>query len=134
MTEKAYTLIELLITFVIIAILSGMSFHLYTQHIVKTRRADGELALVKLSSALENYYLEHNTYQGATLTNMQFDEKSSQGFYQMHFDLLQDGQLYAAKATPVNAQARQDQACGTLILYTDGRRSYEGNDPKAVCW
>ena len=131
---KGYTLLELLITLAIIAILASISYLGYQSHIISTRRADAQLALLKLSTSLENYYLQHNTYQGATLANMEFSEKSPQGFYQMTFVLEQQGQSYVAKAIPLGAQAKEDKACGTLTLTTDGRRSYEGNDPKASCW
>lgn len=131
---KAYTLLELLITIAIVAILSVVSYQLYVWHIVSTRRADAQLALLKLSSALENYYLQHNTYEGATLAKINFPEKSPQGFYRMSFELDQNNQSYAAKATPLGDQAKRDKACGTLILMTDGRRSYQGEDQKAVCW
>jgi Tfp pilus assembly protein PilE len=65
---------------------------------------------------------------------MHFQDKSSQGFYQLTFTLQDEGQNYAAKAIPVRAQALQDKACGTLVLMTDGRRTYEGEDAKAECW
>lgn len=132
--EKGYTLLELLVVLVIAGILSALTYQFYISHIVATRRADAQLALLKLSTALENYYLQHNTYQGATLQNIGSAAKSSQGFYQLTFELKQNGQSYVAKAEPLGAQARQDKACGVLILFTDGRRSYEGADSRAVCW
>ncbi len=132
--REGYTLLEVLICVLLIAILSGIGGYYYEQHVIKTRRADGELALLKLSTALENYYLMHNTYKGATFADLNFPMRSPQGFYLMTFDLLDDGQSYAAKAVPLRDQAKQDKACGILILYTDGRRSYEGNDLHAVCW
>ncbi len=131
---KGYTLMELLIVMTILVILAGFSYKAYQWHQVSVRRADGQLALLKLSSALENYYLQHNTYKGASLETMHFQDKSSQGFYQLTFTLQDEGQNYAAKAIPVGAQALQDKACGTLVLMTDGRRTYEGEDAKAECW
>lgn len=133
-SQQAYTLLELLIVLVIAAILSALTYQFYRGHIVSVRRADAQLTLLKLSAALENYYLQHNTYQGATLTNIGIAEKSTQGFYRLSFELKQNGQSYVAKAAPLGAQAIEDKACGTLLLMTDGRRSYEGTDAKAVCW
>ncbi|MCD6046559.1 MAG: pilE 1 [Gammaproteobacteria bacterium] len=131
---KAYTLIELLITLAIAAILAGFSYKLYEWHLVSVRRADGQLALVKLSAAMENYYLQHNSYRGAAFSNIDYPDHSPQGFYHLSFALEQDGQMYTLKATPVGDQAKKDQACGALLLTTDGRRSYEGDDSKASCW
>lgn len=133
-SEQAYTLLELLIVLVIAAILSALTYQFYRGHIVAVRRTDAQLTLLKLSAALENYYLQHNTYEGATLTNVGIREKSTQGFYRLSFELKQNGQSYVAKAIPLGVQAIQDKACGTLLLMTDGRRSYEGADPQAVCW
>jgi type IV pilus assembly protein PilE len=129
-----YTLLELLVVFVIIAILSALAAQIYVDHLIAIRRADAQLALLKLSTALEDYYLQHNTYEGASVRNIGIASRSPQGFYQLSFILENNGQSYRAKAQPLGAQAKQDKACGTLVLFTDGRRSYEGADPRAVCW
>ena len=132
--KNGYTLLEMLIVCALITIFAGLSYQFYIWHMVSVRRADAQLTLLKLSSALENYYLQHNTYSGATLKNIGIADKSSQAYYQMSFMLTDEGQSYEAKATPLRSQAEQDKACGSLTLTTDGKRSYQGNDPRAACW
>lgn len=132
--KKAYTLIELLITLAIAAIIAGVSYQVYVSHMISVRRADAQLALVKMSAAMEDYYLKHNTYRGATFQNINYPDHSPQGFYQLSFVLEQDDQMYTIRAKPLGIQAKQDKACGTLLITTDGRRSYEGGESDADCW
>lgn len=132
--HKAFTLIELLICLAIVAVLVGISYPLYRSHLATVRRADAQLSLLKLSGALENYYLDHHTYRGATFSTLHFPEYSPQGFYRMNIVLEQDAQSYQVQAIPQGDQAKLDKACGIIVLATDGRRTYVGTDPKAVCW
>lgn len=126
---------ETIIASTIAIVIAGLSYYLYMDHLVSTRRADAQLGLVKLSGLLENYYLQHKTYKGATLQNIGMTiDTSPQGYYRMGFELHDDGQAYDALAIPLGAQAEDDKACGTLVLATDGRRSYRGEDKSAVCW
>lgn len=131
---RGYSLLEMLITLAIVAILSGVSYVWYSGHLASTRRANAELVLLKLQSGLENYYLEHKTYEGASLQNIKIDDNLIQGYYRLNIKLDQNGQSYEAQAIPIGQQAIADQDCGTLILATDGRRSYAGKDSEATCW
>lgn len=133
-SEHAFSLTEIIIVIIVIAILALIAIPTYQHHLIKTHRADGQLALLKLSSLLENYYLREHTYNGATLTRLGQPLKSPEGYYQLNIVLENDGQRYQAQAIPLGAQAANDKACGTLQLSTDGGRTYLGNDPDASCW
>ncbi len=133
-SERAFSLTEIIIVLVIIAILALVGIPTYQYHVVKTHRSDGQLALLKLSSLLENYYLREHTYNGATLARLGQAFNSPEGYYHLNIVLENDGQRYQVQAIPLGTQAAHDKACGTLQLSTDGRRTYLGTDPDANCW
>ncbi len=133
-SERAFSLMEVVIVMVLIAIVATISIPAYQRHVVTTHRADGQLALLKLSSALENYYLSHHTYHGADFSVLEQAPVSPEGFYRLAIVLKNDGQSYEIQAIPVGQQAAADKACGTLQLSTDGRRTFLGTDANAVCW
>ena len=132
--KKAFTVLELVITLAIIGILAAIGIPLYKHHMAVSHRADGQIALLKLATAMENYYLKQRTYHGANFHTLEQTDSSPEGYYTLAIVLENDGQSYQLKAIPVGQQAKLDTQCGTLQLSTDGRRSFIGHDPKAQCW
>jgi type IV pilus assembly protein PilE len=59
---NGFTLIEVMITLVIIAIISAIAFPLYTGHVTKTRRSDATIGLTTLANAQERFYQDCNSY------------------------------------------------------------------------
>ena len=59
-----FTLVELLITVVIIGILAGLSITGYGQYIRRANRADATAALLRISTAQERFYLQNGRYAG----------------------------------------------------------------------
>ena len=66
--QQGMTLIELLIVLVVISILVGVAYPSYTHKVREARRADCQATLMGLSSAMERYFTQNNTYVGATLS------------------------------------------------------------------
>jgi len=64
---NGFSLLELMITLTIIGILTAFCLPVYSQHIIEARRLEAKIALEKLAATLENYFIAHNSYQGATL-------------------------------------------------------------------
>lgn len=60
-----FTLIELIISLAVVAILVSFAYPAYVQHGINARRADAQGALMGLASAMERFYTENNTYVGA---------------------------------------------------------------------
>ena len=60
--SNGFTLIEVMITLVIIAVISAIAFPLYTGHVTKTRRSDATVGLTTLSNAQERFYQDCNSY------------------------------------------------------------------------
>jgi len=64
---QGFTLIELMITVVIIGIIAAIAYPSYTKYMKQTRRSDAQIALTKAAALQEKYYSDCNHY-AATLT------------------------------------------------------------------
>lgn len=59
---RGFTLVELMVTTLIIAVLSAIVYPTYKEHINKARRAEAAAALMDGAQRLERYYSTHGSY------------------------------------------------------------------------
>jgi type IV pilus assembly protein PilE len=60
--ERGFSLLELLITLVIVAILASIAYPLYQGQVRKARRSDGMTFLQELAQRQERYFSDRNQY------------------------------------------------------------------------
>ena len=60
--SKGFTLIELMITVVIIGVLAAIAYPGYTKYMQQTRRSDAQIALIDAANLMEKYYSDCNYY------------------------------------------------------------------------
>jgi len=128
-----FSLLEILITLVIISILTSLCFPLYSQHVAEERRLEAKMTLEKLAAALERYYIAHNTYQGASLEQLGFSTMIAKNNYQVVITSLTENSFTLA-ATPLAEQAEQDILCKTLVFNAVGGKSITGKGQISDCW
>lgn len=134
-TESGFTLIELMVVVVIVAILASVALPAYQDQVRRTHRADAKAALMQLQQYMERNYTEANRYDqdaaGAAL-NLPYTEApidSGTKFYDLSF-AAQAAQTYTLQAVPKNGQ--QNDPCGTLTINQAGIKG-SGVD-NATCW
>lgn len=127
--QHGFSLIELCIIVLIIAILATISYPVYTSHIRKTHRAEAKATLFKLASNLEEYYAMHHSYEGATLNQLGITPISA--YYQ--FNILSAGvDHYFLQAIPFAKQSLDD--CGVLGIDHLAKKSRTGHASISECW
>lgn len=66
--SHGFTLIELMVTIVILAIIVGIAYPSYQNYTVQTRRSDAQVALTQTANRLEKYFSVCNSYPTAGAT------------------------------------------------------------------
>lgn len=142
-----FTLIELMIALVIVAILAAVAYPAYQSHVRKSRRADAMSTLTETVQALERCYTEFNAYNDTNCPVVDagptVDLNSNNGFYDL--SSLDGGgnetlaaNSFTLRATPTNRYDQdKDTQCAEFTVAQTGARAAEddsGNDTTDLCW
>ncbi|QGT77485.1 prepilin-type N-terminal cleavage/methylation domain-containing protein [Guyparkeria halophila] len=137
--NHGFTLVELMIVVVIVAILASIALPSFLEQINKTRRADGTSKLLEIMQAQERYRTTEFTYT-TDLTELGYtvdgdgDATSDEGYYSIAASACGDGIATCVQLTATPQNAQQDDACGTLSLDSTGLRTKSGSPPIEDCW
>lgn len=117
--DSGFTLIELMITVVILSILAMVAVPAYNSSVTKARRTDGQSALMEVMAKEERYFTENNTYT-TNLAQLPADATSDEGFYTVSAAACGSGidSCVILTATPGGAQA------------SDGNLTYDSRGQK----
>lgn len=127
--QRGFTLIELMIVVVIMAILASIAYPSYQRYVVKSRRAAATACLQQHAQLMERYYTTNLTYVGAAAPTC---EANVARFYNVGFNGAVAARSYALRAAPTGSQS--DALCGNLGLDAQGVRSISGTGTLAECW
>jgi type IV pilus assembly protein PilE len=109
--KQGFTLIEVMITIVIIGILAAIAVPSYQAYFTRVNRDLAKQTLFEAAQRVENFYSMNLTY-----VNSLAGYKGETDF-QLHYDLALSAAIstYTLTATPKGAQATDD-SCGTLAI------------------
>lgn len=142
MTRRAacgFTLIELVITLTVVAILTAIALPAYTQYMQRSHRSDARLALMRAAQWMERYRTEWGSYRNATNAptlppDMAASPAPGSGKTQYNITLVSAATTFTLTATRSTTGMMNSDSCGNLTLTHDGRRGRTGTAPLEQCW
>jgi type IV pilus assembly protein PilE len=138
-----YTLVELMVTCAVLAIIVGIAAPAYTSQMHKSRRADARNALLDLAGREERYLSTANSYtqNGALLGYTNLPIVVNNGFYQLSATVPDPNQplvltSFILTATAIGAQA-SDTDCASFTVNQLGQQAALNSaaaNNTTTCW
>jgi type IV pilus assembly protein PilE len=145
--ESGFTLIEVMIVIVIVAILSAVAYPSYEESVRKSKRAEGRAALMQLMQQEERFYSQNTKYIVFSVESTEDHQKKFKWFsadtaaassYEIKAtacsgDVIQNCVLLTARpGTGRVNSAFKDSACEDLMLTSTGEKTASGTATN--CW
>ena len=118
---KGFTLIEIMITVAIVAILAAVAFPSYQNQVRQSRRADAKALMLDLTQQLERRYTTDRTYVNLTAVCGQSVQSPTTGTAWYQVSTVCTASAYTVTGTPQGTQA--NDVCGTMTINTIGTRT-----------
>jgi type IV pilus assembly protein PilE len=140
-----FTLIEVMITVAIVAILSAIAYPSYREYIDRSKRAEAQSMLVEAAQWLERYYAENRTYIATTADLATFNTtfgvvpRGSKGTainYTLTLDANTTRTTFTLVATRNSSGSMRSDACSNFTLTHTGVRNLKDLPSKTLddCW
>jgi type IV pilus assembly protein PilE len=137
-SSKGFTLVELMIVIVIVAILAAIAVPGYTNQIRKSRRTEARNALLDAAAREERFYATNNAYSTASSDlgyGAAWPTSVGSGYYSLGAACTSGAPCtaYTLTATAISTQVK-DTSCTTLTLTSVGVQGSTGTATAATCW
>jgi type IV pilus assembly protein PilE len=158
-SESGFSLIELMIVVVVVAILAGVAYPLYTNQVMKGNRAQAKTRMVQAAQLLERFYSDNNTYyvdvasgkavssttgstaggfaalmnvpSGTVVYSGANNESSSPYIVTL---ATASPNAFTLTATPQPPLQNKDSKCMNLTLTNTGVKGFSGSGSMQDCW
>lgn len=144
--ERGFTLIELMVAIVIIAILAGIGFPMYIQQVERARRADGTSVAMLIALAQERFFTLNSTYTiDLTESDLRLSSKVQSGLSESgHYNVAVTPGLagiatsFVVTVTPIAGGSQmEDEECRTMMVDQIGAKTAldkSSADSTNICW
>lgn len=123
MTQRGFSLLELLIVMLILSIIAAFALPTYRRYVIATNEKAAMAKLMELATSLESHKSQYGTYKSSFIKQLEADNAqlpaSGDARYTLAIDsTATDGysQTYTITATPTAFGQQNDSHCGELML------------------
>ena len=135
---SGFTLTEVVIVVVIIAILVGVALPSYREFVMKSRRNEAKEMLWAAAQREQQVFTRDNAYSTDAAGVLRVPTTSRNGYYTLGIGAGPSGSIatsYALSATPVSGSSQAaDSDCGTFTLNSLGQQTVSGSQTAPPCW
>jgi type IV pilus assembly protein PilE len=137
--STGFTLIEVLITVTIVAILAAIALPSYSEYIAKSRRAEATTVVLEASQFMRRYYSANDSFPtslpNGTITVPQ-GQTGAGVLYSVN--VASDTTTYTVTAAIQSSGSYSSDKCGSFVLNARGQKLniYGGGSPTTIagCW
>jgi type IV pilus assembly protein PilE len=132
-TGAGFTLIEVMITMVILALVATIAVPSYQGYLFESRRADAKSALLGAAQALERCYSLYNAYNAgacAAASDLTTGLASADGYYNVSAATLSASAFRLTAVPAAGGPQSRDSECASFFLEDTGAQTASGPD----CW
>jgi type IV pilus assembly protein PilE len=128
---RGFTLIEVMITVAIVAILAGVALPSYREHVRKSRRAEAQAYLMALASRQQQFLLDRRSYAtDVTTIGLMAPANVAASYDVVVAAVVGPPPTFRLTATPKATTDQIKERCGTLSIdNTGGKTAAVGS-----CW
>ena len=131
---SGFTLIEMMVTVAIVAVLATVALPTYRSTVLRAQRSDALATLAAHQAIFERCYALNFAYDGSCPALASFPKTSPQGFYSIALTHSTESS-YTLTATPVGSQSKDFDCASISLDQANQRTALNGNGvSQASCW
>ena len=137
-SASGFTLIEVMVVVVLIALLASLAIPSYQKFIVKARRTEAKELLYSAAQRQQQYFTQMNVYTTDAVNQLKVATTSTNGYYTLSIAAGHSGSInssYSMSATPATGSSQtSDAACGIFTINSLSQRTVSGSQTSPPCW
>lgn len=138
LAAAGFSLIEVMIVVVVVALLLSLAYPSYQEFLMKSRRTEAKELLYTVAQRQQQFFTINDVYTTNAADDLGVPTTSSNGYYTLSIAAGHTGNIatsYSMSATPVSGTSQADDAaCGTFTLTSLGVKSTSGSQTTPSCW
>lgn len=120
--QRGFTLIEVMIALVVVALLAAIAYPSYLQQVVKSNRSTAQSHLMDIAQRQQQYLLDNRSYAADVATLSLTTPTSVSGLYTISIAVVAGPPpTFTATATPIAGKAQASD--GTLTINSAGTKT-----------